>query len=228
MLNFSVQDTGIGIAEDKLETIFESFTQAEASTTRKYGGTGLGLAITRKLLKMHNSRINVVSKPGEGSTFSFTIEYKIEEPNTEIMIPSTSVDGMLEAENIHLLLIEDNPLNRFVTEKFLTRWGISFSVAETGNEALKLLEKEVFNLVLMDLQLPDIDGYEITRRLRTGNTTNKHVPVMAMSASTEPHIQAKAFAAGMQEYLIKPFNPDNFRQRIQQLAVATDINKLKI
>ena len=218
-LQFSVQDTGIGIAPDKQQLIFESFTQAEASTTRQYGGTGLGLAISKKLLNIHNSDMSLESVPGKGSTFTFAIEYIIDQKNSQIM---TQTNSTLPAgdTNVHLLLVEDNPLNRFVTEKFLNRWGFSFKVAETGQEALNLLENEEFGLILMDLQLPDIDGYEVTRELRNSNWINKEKPVMAMSASTEPHIQAKAYASGMQEYLIKPFNPDNFKKRILELTAA--------
>lgn len=225
-IGFRVEDTGIGIASDKLNLIFESFAQAEANTTRRFGGTGLGLAITKRLLELQGSRITVESTPGVGSVFSFVLHFEKLSQITDTMqaIPIKPEDNF---ESARVLLVEDNPLNRFVAEKFLTRWGLTLHMAETGEEALELLQQHSYSLVLMDLQLPDIDGFEIVERLRASEFSNAKVPVVAMSASTEPHVQAQAFACGMQDFVMKPFNPDELKQKIYSLINAAHLSQVE-
>ena len=212
-IGFRVEDTGIGISSDKLSLIFESFAQAEAHTTRRFGGTGLGLAITKRLLELQGSEITVESTPGEGSVFSFVLSFEKFCSISDSMqtIQMHSEDSF---DNVRILLVEDNPLNRFVAEKFLSRWGLEIDMAETGTEALHLLQQHSYRLVLMDLQLPDIDGFEVVERLRASHYCNVNVPVLAMSASTELHVQAKAFASGMQDFVVKPFNPEELKKKI--------------
>ncbi|WP_224996571.1 PAS domain S-box protein [Cesiribacter sp. SM1] len=216
---FKVEDTGIGIAAEKQNLIFESFAQAEADTTRRFGGTGLGLAITKRLLELQGSHITVESTPGEGSVFSFVLPFEKLSQTTVPMhtIPIEPEDNL---ENVRILLVEDNPLNRFVAEKFLIRWGMQLDMAETGAEALELLQKHSYKLVLMDLQLPDIDGFEVVERLRASEFSNARIPVVAMSASVEPHVQAQAFASGMQDFVVKPFNPEELKQKIYSFIGA--------
>jgi PAS domain S-box-containing protein len=213
LVHFSVEDSGIGIAPDKLDVIFESFTQAETDTTRRFGGTGLGLSITKHLLAKQGSQITVKSSPGQGSTFSFELFFDKE---LHLLAPMQTVHLQTSSflDQARILLVEDNPLNRFVAEKFLLRWGLEVEVAECGLEALDMLQAKPFSLVLMDLQLPDIDGFEVVEKLRASACINTAVPVLAMSASTEPHIQAQAFAAGMQDFVVKPFDPESLREKI--------------
>lgn len=213
LVSFRVEDTGIGIASDKLNLIFESFAQAETDTTRRFGGTGLGLAISKRLLELQGSQINVESAPGVGSVFSFVLPFeKLPEMSDPMHTIHIQTDNNFDSARV--LLVEDNPLNRFVAEKFLIRWGLTLDMAETGAEALQLLQQHSYSLVLMDLQLPDIDGFEVVERLRASQFSNARVPVLAMSASTEPHVQAQAFAAGMQDFVVKPFNPEELKQKI--------------
>ncbi|AHM60780.1 signal transduction histidine kinase [Flammeovirgaceae bacterium 311] len=216
---FKVEDTGIGIAADKLHLIFESFAQAEADTTRRFGGTGLGLAITKRLLELQDSQITVESTPGEGSVFTFVLLFE-KLSQTTVPMHTIIIEPEDNLENVRILLVEDNPLNRFVAEKFLIRWGMQLDMAETGAEALELLQQHSYKLVLMDLQLPDIDGFEVVERLRASGFSNARIPVVAMSASVEPHVQAQAFASGMQDFVVKPFNPEELKQKIYSLIGA--------
>lgn len=219
-IGFRIEDTGIGIEPDKLQFIFESFAQAETSTTRRFGGTGLGLSITKRLLELQNSQIAVESSPGHGSVFSFVLSFDKISQTTDPM-HAIQIKTQDHFDGARVLLVEDNPLNRFVAEKFLTRWGLEVSMAETGKEALALLQQQSFQLVLMDLQLPDIDGFQVVEELRGSESCNAQIPVMAMSASTEPHIQAQAFATGMQDFVVKPFNPEELKQKIYSILDAS-------
>ena len=204
---FEVKDTGIGIPENKKQTIFESFSQASNATTREYGGTGLGLAITQKLLALHDSEITVQSREGEGSVFSFTISFDYvegetnrEEEENHTMLAKSLVAGR------HILLVEDNPTNKFVVERFLEHWEVNVDYAENGMKALEKVQQNNYNLVLMDLQMPVMDGFETTRRLR--EMGHNDLPVLALTASAMLSIKQQAIKAGMNDFIPKPFSPD--------------------
>lgn len=221
-IRFSVRDTGIGIPENKLETIFESFTQASSSTTRKHGGTGLGLSISRQLAELQGGRIWVESGEGEGSTFFVEIPYTIddvENMNTESAdkkAAEISEELMLQAlTGRKILLVEDHPINQMLAMKVLRDWNIDVALAENGRIALDMIGKDDFELVLMDISMPEMDGYTATREIRSGKyTENNDIPIIAMTASALIGENQKCFKAGMNDYITKPFEPSLLMERI--------------
>ena len=209
---FAVADTGIGIPKEKQHLIFDGFTQATSETTRKYGGTGLGLAITKKLLEMQNSQITLESEEGKGATFSFILkaEYSDEKQETEIK-PTQNIFHSFEKQRV--LVVEDNLANQLVAKKFLTKWGLNVTIAEDGLIALKLLSYQDFDLILMDIQMPNMNGYEATRAIRKMEKYRK-LPIIALTASVHSGIGEKALDAGMNDYVLKPFEPSQLYQKI--------------
>ncbi len=208
-VSFSVIDSGIGMAPEKLNTMFERFSQAEAGTTRKYGGTGLGLAITKQLVELHEGNLTVSSELEKGSTFTVTIPY--EKVITEKRGASNNiVENLANLENRKILLVEDNRVNQKVASLTLQKWGMKVSIAENGLEAIKQLEKEPFDLILMDLQMPEMNGFEATQYIRANsNLPNYKTPIVAMTASAMVNEKSKCFDAGMNGYLSKPFQIDD-------------------
>jgi PAS domain S-box-containing protein len=212
-IKFTVTDTGIGIPKEKQESIFEGFTQATTETTRKYGGTGLGLAITKRLLEMQNSQIYLESEVGKGSKFYFTLSFLIgqEKENDKKYIYSEL--GNFNKEKI--LLVEDNLANQLVAKRFLTKWGLQVSIAEDGEIALKMLQYEDFDLVLMDIQMPNMNGYEATKAIRKIKQEKyRQLPIIALTASVNSGIDGKILAAGMNDYVLKPFAPEELHSKI--------------
>jgi PAS domain S-box-containing protein len=210
---FSVKDTGIGISSNKSNSIFESFTQASNDTTRKFGGTGLGLSITKKLLQLMNSDIQLESKPGYGSTFTFTLE--LETSTAAIKENQKEYSNTTQFIKTKILLVEDNRVNQIVATSFLKKWGIESAVANNGLEAIELIQKKGFDLVLMDLQMPGLDGYEATRQIRELNDDYfKTIPIIALTASAMIEIKEKTAKAGMNDYLSKPFQPEELQDKI--------------
>jgi signal transduction histidine kinase/CheY-like chemotaxis protein len=211
-IKFSVTDSGIGIAEEQIDRMFRRFTQADSSTTRRYGGTGLGLAISRTLVELMGGTIGVISQPGVGSTFWF-------------MLPLVAADARAAPENVaaqepvprqpvvhepeeggRLLLVEDNFVNQRVAVYMLNKLGYRVDVAQHGREALEMLGKCGYELVLMDCQMPEMDGFEATRIIRDRNSAvlDHDVPVIAMTANAFPEDRARALASGMSDFLPKP------------------------
>ncbi len=209
-IKFSVIDTGIGIPEEKQDYIFDTFTQASSSTTRQYGGTGLGLSISKRLLEMQNVSIELQSKPGFGSTFSFTQEFNL--PAEKSLEASMQVHKKLE-ENLltdkKILLVEDNHMNIVVATKFLEKWKAKIDVAESGQEALDKIKDH--DLVLMDLQMPEMDGYTTCKIMRRNGVS---IPIVALTASALLDVRQKVIASGMNDYVTKPFDPDELYEKI--------------
>ena len=204
-ISFEVRDSGIGISQNKIRTIFNSFTQAATDTTRKFGGTGLGLTICKKLVELQNGNIQVKSKEGIGSTFSFTLPYLITE---ESGAQPVAAEGSYQLDDVHLLLVEDNPANRMVASSFLEKTGVRVTVAENGRTALEKVEQSDFDIVLMDLQMPEMDGYEATQAIRSLGGKYQDLPVVALTADVVSDAKDRVIEAGMNGYLSKPFSPD--------------------
>jgi TMAO reductase system sensor TorS len=201
-IRLEVEDTGVGIRDDIKDELFNEFTQADGSTTRKYGGTGLGLAIVRQLVEMMHGQFGVDSVPGEGSTFWFRITLPIGEAQATTQPGSSeqAVKGLLQG---HVLLVEDNPINQMVAQKMLEKIGLESTLAGDGQEALNRLEQDRFDAVLMDCQMPVMDGFEATRRIREQSALTR-LPVIAMTANVMEGDREKCIEAGMNDYIGKP------------------------
>lgn len=204
-LDFFVIDTGIGIAKEKQNSIFDRFTQAGKEITRQYGGSGLGLSITKRLLELQNSNITVESEIGKGSKFYFRLKFnKVSSNFNSITEVSTSYYRSLYGTKV--LLVEDNEVNRLVATEFLKRWEVFIEHAENGIEALEKLNKERFDLILMDIQMPEMDGYETTKIIRK-NQKYKNLPIIALTANATYNSRLKVIEAGMNDFITKPFKP---------------------
>jgi PAS domain S-box-containing protein len=212
-IRFAISDTGIGIAANKLNTIFESFKQAEADTTRNYGGTGLGLAISKRLIELHDSRINVDSVLGEGSTFWFTITFNKAEGHT-----INNKDKVETELNINVLVVDDNQINRLLINKVLKKWGANADFAENGIEAIKKLElHKNFDVVLMDMHMPLMGGLEATGIIRSKSDPYfQKLPIIALTASILSNEMGQIESAGMNDYILKPFDPKTLYDKLSR------------
>lgn len=201
-LLFSVKDTGIGIPESKLSSIFERFEQADSDTSRQYGGTGLGLSIVKKILNLQGGDITVQSEPGKGAEFIFTITYDyIDKPAMMNNSGSQQQDKVI-FKNIKALVAEDNATNQTLLKYTLGQWNLDYDLAESGVQAIELIQKNKYDIVLMDIQMPVMDGYEAARRIR--KNINTVVPIVAMTAHVLPTEKEKCIKAGMNDYISKP------------------------
>ncbi len=221
LLSFKVCDTGIGIPNDKLETIFQEFSQASYDVNLEFGGTGLGLTISQKLLHLHNSEMKVQSKEGHGSEFSFEIWYKI---NTNYSSPkdkkiSTKDRKILDTSRV--LIVDDNPTNLYITSQFLNDWKLDNESANSGSEAIEMLQKKHFDLVLLDLHMPKLNGYKTAKEIRALNL-NKQPVLIALSASERGEINYKLKKAGFQDYVPKPFQPEKLLETLVYYLQDTD------
>jgi PAS domain S-box-containing protein len=221
-LLFGVRDEGIGIPAENLATMFESFTQATHSTHAKYGGTGLGLSIARQLVELMGGRLWAESEPGRGSLFCFTAEFGLEEDREERCEPEAlRCPPPAARERLRVLVAEDNPLNQVFAKALLERLGHEAVLASDGEEALRALSRESFDVVLMDVQMPVIDGSEATRRIRAGEVPGcpPGVPIIAVTAHALHGDRERFLAAGMDDYLSKPFDPESLEDALRR-AVA--------
>jgi len=201
-IRMAVEDTGVGIQEEVIGKLFNEFTQADGSTTRKYGGTGLGLAIVKQLVEMMHGQFGVESVPGKGSTFWFRVPLEISAEQAIKQSPEQELElkGQLSG---HVLLVEDNPINQMVAQKMLEKIGVESTLAADGQEALNMLEQGEFDAVLMDCQMPVMDGFEATRRIREQSQLFE-LPVIAMTANVMEGDREKCLEAGMNDYIGKP------------------------
>jgi len=218
---FSVADTGIGIAKGKLSAIFEGFTQAANDTTRKYGGTGLGLSIVKQLVELQGGSIRVESQPHRGSVFSFNLQFKKSHRRWNEKEKVFGGDQEFECSQLvglKVLLVEDNILNQVLAKKVLGDWKWDVELAENGLVAVDKISRTDFDLILMDIQLPEMDGYEATRFIRNKLSGRKaKVPIIAMTAHAFNGEAEKCFLTGMNEYVSKPFEPKDLYTKVYQV-----------
>lgn len=213
---FSVKDTGIGIPPDKQKLIFERFTQANSETTRKFGGTGLGLVISKKLVQLHGSDIELESEAGKGAQFSFTLNLKIGTTlKQQMAIALTDDNNDVSLEGVKLLLVDDYFVNIKVASKFLEKWKVTFDTAENGLMAIDKFNKNEYDLILMDLLMPEMDGYTAVEKIRE---TGAEIPIIALTASATLNNQDRAFNVGMNDYVTKPFNPKELYMKIAKYS----------
>lgn len=219
-LLFSVQDSGIGIPANKLDTIFESFTQVNATTTRKYGGTGLGLTIAKKIIEQQGGTISVSSKVNEGSTFSFVLDFKKTAKKAK-EIKEQKLSGPLyhdfDLSKVNVLVVDDNRVNQRVAALTLKKWNANVDVADDAESAIKKLKTTVFHIILMDIAMPEMDGIEATEYIRKMQAPICNTPIIAMTASALIGEEEKCITAGMNDYISKPFNPNDLFFKIARL-----------
>ncbi len=218
-IKISVIDSGIGVSKDKQKTIFESFTQAASDTSRFFGGTGLGLTITNQLVNLMNGKILVNSKVDVGSDFSIFLTFK---KSKGINVDPSSEENKNEQSlaGFNILVVEDNKINQKVITQILKTWNCECSVAENGREAIKYLSKKDFDIILMDLQMPVLNGFEATKLIRKGvaGTKSKNIPIIALTADAFPETKNKVMDTGMNDFVSKPFKKTELNYKIVKLV----------
>jgi signal transduction histidine kinase/DNA-binding response OmpR family regulator len=227
ILNFSVKDSGIGVAKEKLAAIFERFEQADSDTTKLYGGTGLGLSIVKKLITLQGGSISAVSELGRGTEFTFTLPVML--PENEFTPEINSIKDI--PENVEteinfmpgykILAAEDNKMNQLLLQYIFKQWNVNYTLAQNGAEAIEILKNEQFNLLLLDIQMPVMDGYTTAKWIR--NELKSDIPIIAMTAFVLQAEKDKCFASGMNEYLPKPLNETKLKQLLVKYLAADSI-----
>ena len=213
-IEFAVSDTGIGIAENEIATIFENFQQASSSTSRLYGGTGLGLSIVKQLVERQGGSIHVKSKVNEGSTFSFTLSFQ--KTTITVEAQSTAIELDTEIKNIKVLVVEDIALNQLLMKTLLDDFGFERDIASNGKIAIEKLHKKSYDIILMDLQMPEMNGFEATEYIR--KTLNSKIPIVALTADVTTADLAKCKAVGMNDYIAKPIDEKLLYNKIVRLV----------
>ncbi len=216
LVDFSVADTGIGISAEKQELIFHAFSQADASTTREFGGTGLGLTICARLIELMGGKIKLLSQPGVGSTFYFSLQFPGADPAADAAYPevpdTTPLDG--DGRSLKILLVEDHPVNQTVACTLLGNWGHAVTLAPNGQAAVDLFATQAWDIVLMDIQMPVMGGLEATTRIRAMEAAHQHVPIIAITANVLEADHQATRAAGMDDHLSKPYSGKSLRHML--------------
>ena len=223
IIQFSVTDTGIGIPEEKIGKIFENFQQASSGTSRLYGGTGLGLAIVKQLIEPQGGTIRVKSNLNEGSTFSFTLGFQ--KTNTDAELENEIMELDSEIKNIKVLVVEDIALNQLLMKTLLDDFGFDRDIAENGKIAIEKLKNKDYDIILMDLQMPEMNGFEATEYIR--NTMNSNIPIIALTADVTTVDLAKCKAVGMNDYLAKPIDERVLYSKIVNILKKPKLAKVR-
>lgn len=217
-LQFAISDTGIGIENERVDTIFDSFTQASQNTKRLFGGTGLGLTISKQLTELQGGSISVESEEGRGSTFFVELTFeKSESSSDEAKSITAHQDSTKSLSGLKVLLAEDNLVNQKVMVRFLERWNVEMKVVDNGEEAVEAIKESNYDVVLMDLQMPKMDGYEASEHIRKLDDPYKRkIPIIALTAAALKEVREKVYASGMNDFVTKPFNPAELEQKLFQ------------
>jgi CheY-like chemotaxis protein len=224
VLSFAVTDTGCGVAPEMQEKIFDAFIQVENSPTRSHSGTGLGLAICRKLIEMMDGRIRVESRIGHGSMFRFTARFGAASPPE--MAPNAITTRRLPQRgrrSLHILVAEDNGVNQKLMIGLLTQWGHRVTVADNGRRALAALHEQTVDLLLLDMQMPEMNGFEVAAVIRNQETaTGKHIPIIGLTAYAMKGDRERCLQGGMNGYMSKPINTRVLFEMIENLSAGSD------
>ncbi|AOY78338.1 hypothetical protein BJL90_11270 [Clostridium formicaceticum] len=223
-LLFSIADTGIGISEEQKRYLFESFTQGDASTSRKYGGTGLGLAISRKMVEMMKGKMEVESILGEGSIFYFTAQFQVTDEIIEENKTQEKPRWMDSFMNKKILVVEDHKINRQMIKEVLSHLGFDTDTASGGGQAVEMVRNNRYDLVLMDVRMPEMDGYEATKRIRAFVDADT-LPIIALTADAVEEVATAVKEAGMNHYMTKPLNPEKLRNVLRKYAKVNEIKQ---
>jgi CheY-like chemotaxis protein len=227
-LRFAVRDTGIGISREAQEKLFQPFIQADTSTTRQFGGTGLGLAISRELVDLMRGSIDLTSAPGEGSTFSFTLQFAKQKSGGAVPAAMRCFSGAVRTntafivpDGARVLLAEDNETNKIVAIRRLKKLGCRVDVVNNGLEAVEAWRRDRYSVILMDCQMPQMDGYQAARKIREleADQNSIRTPIVAMTAGAMQGDRELCLAAGMDDYISKPVDPDKLRN-VLEMAFA--------
>ncbi|MGI9649643.1 ATP-binding protein [Chryseobacterium sp. RLHN22] len=223
IVGFKVSDTGIGIDKEKLSEVFERFNQGEDSTTRNYGGTGLGLSIVKSLIQLQNGNIEVISEQGKGTTFHFFIPYAIAKEQIN-GAPSVNINYFKDKSNVPLkvLIVDDNAINQSLMKHLLSQWNIDYDIANNGLEAVEYLRNNDCDLILMDIQMPQMDGYAATQKIR--EELKLDIPIIAMTAHALAGERERCMSRGMNEYISKPVNEDELFKLISGFGLKEGKN----
>jgi signal transduction histidine kinase/CheY-like chemotaxis protein/HPt (histidine-containing phosphotransfer) domain-containing protein len=225
-LRFTVVDTGIGIPKDKIDSIFDSFNQASNETTRKFGGTGLGLTITRKLIELQGGIISVTSEVAKGSEFSFVLQYKkVQKGIVEPINIKKEPLSFNFLKDIKILLVEDNELNQLLAIKVFKKWEKEIDIANNGKIAINKIEQNNYDIILMDIQMPEMDGIELTKYIRTNMGSKSDIPIIALTAHATLGEEKRSLDNGMNDYLSKPFDFNVLLEKLHINLMNTDNTK---
>lgn len=217
-LNFTVRDTGVGIPADRLEAVFDPFVQARNSTEANFGGTGLGLAICQRILAAYGSELEVTSKEGQGTEFSFSLHLQVatEEQRRADQRTIRTKEDLAPLNHLRVLNVDDNRANLLINARYFKEWKLDFDQVSSGKQALEAIAAERYDLVLLDLRMPDMDGYELARRIRQStNPEVRMLPLIALSASASKEVSAQMLDAGINGLVVKPFEPDYLHYMIR-------------
>ena len=219
ILRVEVEDSGIGIRRDQLDTIFGRFVQADASISRRYGGTGLGLAICRKIIEAMGGRIGVESESGQGATFWFEVAMPVAASQVPTVMPEVGMAPF--REGLKILVVDDNPINRELISVLLEPFAVILTTAADGVAAVAAAEGEAFDLILMDIQMPHMDGLTATRRIRAAEASRfAYTPIIAMTANVLPEEVARCLMAGMDDHIAKPIIPAKLLEAVIQWSAC--------
>ena len=218
-LRFSVKDTGIGIPKNKQVIIFEPFLQANNNITQRYGGTGLGLAIVKKLIDLHSSTLHLVSEENEGSIFFFEIDYELSAPPQPIEKKNAERETITDLSNLNILIAEDNIINIMLLKKILDQWNCNYSLSKNGQEALDMVQTGEYDVVLMDIHMPVMDGFEASKQIRELQDAKiSKIKIIALTASSDIDIQQSFNFTYLDDYLLKPFSPLLLKEKLEALV----------
>ncbi|SDF06922.1 PAS domain S-box-containing protein [Mucilaginibacter pineti] len=218
-VKFTIADTGIGISPESFNIVFDPFMQDQQVINNEYGGTGLGLAITKRLIELHNSSIAVSSELGKGTIFTFAIAFKIEAKTIGDNPITQSVPGVaLNLHGMNILVVDDNRMNLMIASRFLKKWHANVDEAMNGEIAVNMVANKAYNLIIMDLQMPVMDGFEATAIIKQ---SYPQIPIIALTADAMPETHNKAFEAGMSDYLTKPFMPETLFEKVVKHSIKT-------